>query len=208
MNHLMNAEDLSGRAAQKRSTRARIVRAVAELVADGHPAAVSVPAVATRAGVGVATVYRYFPTKEALLDASAMVLGDEAKVSSLDQYPQSFAELANVLPEQFAAIAGQIPLARNQLASPLGRQLRQRRWEAKQQAVAAALRGSGIDPDSEPGQRFGAIADVLTSSTAVLEMHDKAGIPIDVATEHVLWALDVLERATRRATLHASKEPR
>ena len=46
-------------------------------------------------------------------------------------------------------------------------------------------------------ERLAAIVDVLTSSTAVLELHDKAGIPIDVATDHVLWALDVLTRATK-----------
>ncbi len=33
----------------------------------------------------------------------------------------------------------------------------------------------------------------------MLELHDKAGIPTDVAAEHVLWALDVLEKATTRA---------
>ncbi|MEO7572945.1 MAG: helix-turn-helix domain-containing protein [Acidimicrobiales bacterium] len=207
MNHLMNGMGGSGREAQKRATRERIVRAVAELVADGHPAAVSVPAVAERAGVGVATVYRYFPTKEALLDASAMVLGDDAKLTSLEDFPQSFAEVTTILPDQFEAIARQIPLTRNQLASPLGRQLRQRRWQAKQQAMTVALRGSGIDPDSEPGRRFAAIADVLTSSTAVLELHDKAGIPIDEAANHVLWALAVLERATHRASTRNTKEP-
>ena len=185
------------RSEQRRTTRERIVRAVAELVADAHPANVSVPAVADRAGVSVATVYRYFPTKEALLDASAMVLGDDAKMTSLGAYPTSFAELTTLLPDQFAAIARQIPLARNQLASPLGRQLRQVRWEAKQVAIASALEGVGIDPASPEGARFGAIADVLTSSTAVLEMHDKAGIPVDVAAEHVLWALAVLQRATK-----------
>lgn len=185
------------RDAQKRATRERIVRAVADLVAEAHPAAVSVPAVAKRAGVGVATVYRYFPTKEALLDASAMVLGDDSKLTSLDAMPTSFEEVTNVLPEQFAAIARNIAIARNQLASPLGRQLRQVRWEAKQVAVAKALDGSGIDPTSPEGQRFAAVADVLTSSTAVLELHDKAGIPIDVAADHVLWALSVLEQATK-----------
>jgi len=185
------------RDAHKRATRERIVRAVADLVAEAHPAAVSVPAVAKRAGVGVATVYRYFPTKEALLDASAMVLGDDSKLTSLDAMPTSFEEVTNVLPEQFAAIARNIAIARNQLASPLGRQLRQVRWEAKQVAVAKALDGSGIDPTSPEGQRFAAVADVLTSSTAVLELHDKAGIPIDVAADHVLWALSVLEQATK-----------
>ena len=41
---------------------------------------------------------------------------------------------------------------------------------------------------------------MLTSSTAVLELHDKAGIPIDEAADHVLWALSVLERATQEAS--------
>ena len=179
------------RDAHKHATRSRIVRAVADLVAEAHPASISVPAVAKRAGVGVATVYRYFPTKEALLDASAMVLGDDAKLGSLDAYPSSFEEAADLLPDQFAAIARQIPLARNQLASPLGRQLRHVRWQAKQAALARALEG--------PGERLAAISDVLTSSTAVLELHDKAEIPIDVAADHVLWALRVLTQATKES---------
>jgi AcrR family transcriptional regulator len=145
----------------------------------------------------VATVYRYFPTKEALLDASAMVLGDDAKLASLDAYPRTFEEAAALLPDQFAAIARQIPLARNQLASPLGRELRQVRWQAKQASLAQALATSGIDPTSAAGARLAAIVDVLTSSTAVLELHDKAGLPIDEAADHVLWALGVLTRATK-----------
>ena len=191
------SEPSSLREQHKQATRERIVRAVAELVADAHPASISVPAVAARAGVGVATVYRYFPTKEALLDASAMVLGSDAKLTSLDQMPTSFAEASSILPDQFAAIARQLPMARNQMASPLGRQLRQVRWEAKQVAMTTALEASGIDPTSPQGERLAAVADVLTSSTAVLELHDKAGIPIDEAAAHVLWALGVLERATQ-----------
>lgn len=191
------SEPSSLREQHKRATRERIVLAVAELVANAHPASISVPAVAARAGVGVATVYRYFPTKEALLDASAMVLGSDSKITSLDQMPTSFAEASSILPTQFAAIARQLPMARNQLASPLGRQLRKVRWEAKRVAMTSALEGSGIDPASLPGRRLAAVADVLTSSTAVLELHDKAGIPIDQAAAHVLWALGVLERATQ-----------
>ncbi len=191
------SEPSSLREQHKRATRERIVRAVAELVADAHPASISVPAVAARAGVGVATVYRYFPTKEALLDASALVMGDDSGITSLDQMPTSFADAASILPAQFAAIARHLPLARNQLASPLGRQLRKVRWEGKRVAMTRALEGSGIDPTSLPGKRLAAVADVLTSSTAVLELHDKAGIPVDEAAAHVLWALGVLERATQ-----------
>lgn len=197
MSEAKAAESL--RDGHKRATRDRIVRAVAELVADAHPAAISVPAVAARAGVGVATVYRYFPTKEALLDASTLVMGSDATITSLADLPHSFEELSSVLPAAFADLVQHLPLARNQLASPLGRELRRRRWEAKQVAMRAALEASGIDPDSPEGERFAAIADVLTSSTALLELHDKAGIPADEAAAHVLWALGVLERATRGA---------
>lgn len=185
------------REGHKRATRDRIVRAVADLVAEAHPAAISVPAVAAKAGVGVATVYRYFPTKEALLDASMLVMGPQASITSLDDMPTSFDELVEVLPRSFADVAGHLGLARNQLASPLGRELRRRRWEAKKAAVDAALAGSGIDPTSDAGRRLAAVTDVLTSSTAVIELHDKQGIPIAEAADHVLWALAVLERATR-----------
>jgi AcrR family transcriptional regulator len=188
------------REGHKRATRERIVRAVSELVTEAHPAAISVPAVAARAGVGVATVYRYFPTKEALLDASMLVMGSDVSITSLADMPRSFDELSRMLPAAFADVAAHLPLARNQLASPLGRDLRRRRWEAKRVAVDAALEGSGIDPASAEGRRLGAIADVLTSSTAVLELHDKAGIPVDDASDYVLWALAVLERATREGS--------
>lgn len=196
---MMLAERESLREVQRRATRDRIVRAVAELVADAHPAAISVPAVAARAGVGVATVYRYFPNKEALLDASMLVMGPDASITSISEMPRTFEELRKLLPAAFADIATHLPLARNQLASPLGRDLRRRRWEAKKELVDAALAGSGIDPISEPGQRLAAIIDVLTSSTALLELHDKAGIEVDQAAEHVLWALRVLESATHDA---------
>ncbi|MGK2947091.1 MAG: TetR/AcrR family transcriptional regulator [Acidimicrobiales bacterium] len=182
---------------QRKATRDRIVRAVATLVAEGHPSAVSVPAVARQAGVGVATVYRYFPTKEALLDAAARVGNADLVAPAYARDDLGFGDLAAVLPRVWEALADDLALARNQLASPVGRELRRRRWEVKRDAVDQAMRNSGIDPDSDQGRRLAAVGDVLTSSTALLELHDKADIPVQEAAEHVLWALQVLERATR-----------
>jgi AcrR family transcriptional regulator len=183
----------------RRRTRERIVRAVRELVAEEHPATVSVPAVARRAGVGVATVYRYFPNKEALLDAASVVLSDEV-LDPRAAVPTTFDDLARVLPAAWRELAGEhLALARSQLASPVGRELRRRRWEAKQAAMRTALEQVGVDPDSVAGQRLAALADVLTSSTALLELHDKAGIPVDDAADFVLWGLQVLVAATTDA---------
>lgn len=185
------------RAGHRRATRDRIVRAVAALVTEEHPAAISVPAVARRAGVGVATVYRYFPTKEALLDAASLVGSEEARAVH-GPLPTTFDELAALLPSAWREIAGDhLGLARNQLASAAGRELRRRRWEQKQASTRTALERAGLDPDTPAAERLAAVADVLTSSTALLELHDKAGIPVDDAAAHVLWALSVLVRATQ-----------
>lgn len=179
----------------RRRTRERIVRAVTQLVTEEHPAAVSVPAVARRAGVGVATVYRYFPTKEALLDAASIVISADTREQTTP--PTTFGELEELLPRAWHELAGEhLALARNQLASPLGRELRRRRWEAKQTATEAALEDIGVDPGSREGRRLAALADVLTSSTALLELHDKAQIPVDDCAEFVLWGLRVLVDTT------------
>lgn len=185
---------MSVRDEQREATRARIVRAVSDLVAHDHPAAISVPAVADRAGVGVATVYRYFPTKEALLDAAATGVVSEAA----GRLPSSFAEVGPALKQTWGELADQLPLVRGQFASPAGRELHRRRWEPKHAAMGAYLTADGIDPTSPAGRRLLGVADVLTSSTALLELHDKAGVAVDDAAEWVAWALEVLHRATKR----------
>lgn len=180
------------RTAQKEATRARIVRAVSHLVAHDHPAAISVPAVARQANVSVATVYRYFPTKEALLDGAAR----GAVSAEAARLPATLAEVGPALRAAWGELAEQLPLVRGQLVSPAGRDLHRRRWETKRSAMAAQLPAVGIDPESAIGQRLLGVADVLTSSTALLELHDKAKVPVDDAAAWCAWALDVLVQAT------------
>ncbi len=54
--------------ADARRNRARILEVAEEVFAEGGPSA-PVDDIARRAGVGVGTLYRHFPTKEALLEA-------------------------------------------------------------------------------------------------------------------------------------------
>jgi AcrR family transcriptional regulator len=175
------------------ATRERIVRAVSALVAEEHPATISVPNVARRAGVGVATVYRYFPTKEALLDAAAQGV----VTTSAGRLPRRFDEVQPSLRAAWGELEAQLPLVRNQFASPVGRDLHRRRWEAKHALMAELLQADGIDPDSPDGRRLLGVADVLTSSTALLELRDKAGVPVDDAASWCAWAVEVLHRATK-----------
>jgi len=63
--------------ADARRNRERILAAARELFADEGPAA-RMDAVAARAGLAVGTLYRHFPTKEALLEA---VVQDRARAA-------------------------------------------------------------------------------------------------------------------------------
>ncbi|MDQ1375416.1 MAG: hypothetical protein QOJ09_2754 [Actinomycetota bacterium] len=175
------------------ATRQRIVRAVSALVAEEHPAAISVPAVARRAGVGVATVYRYFPTKEALLDAAAQGV----ITPSAARLPRRFEDLETALGGAWSELEEQLPLVRNQFASPVGRDLHRRRWEAKHAAMTELLAAEGVDPHSPTGRRLLGVVDVLTSSTALLELRDKAGVAVDDAAAWCAWAVRVLHQATK-----------
>jgi AcrR family transcriptional regulator len=181
------------RAEQRAATRARIVRAVSDLIAHDHPASISVAAVAERAGVGVATVYRYFPTKELLLDAASL----GPLTSGAAQLPRSFAEVGPSLRSAWGELAEQLALVRGQFASPLGRELHRRRWEVRHAVMAEYIAAEGVDPSGPVGCRLLGVADVLTSSTALLELHDKAGVPVDDAAAWCSWALGALLRASQ-----------
>src|SRR5919197_6781387 len=59
------------------ATRERILSAVAELLEGGEAEELTVPGVAAASGVSLRTVYRYYPTRERLLEAAGRWIGDE-----------------------------------------------------------------------------------------------------------------------------------
>src|SRR3954453_17892236 len=99
-------------------TRTRIIDAVFELLAEGHPAAISIPEVSRRSGVSIATIYRHFPSKEQLLDATAFagVLPRE-EVLRRDPDPDNFGPF---LESPWTDMAGGATVERGQLAPRIG----------------------------------------------------------------------------------------
>jgi AcrR family transcriptional regulator len=178
----------------KAATRQRILRAVTELLADHHPAALSIPAVAARSGVSIPTIYRYFPTKEALLDAAAMFglesrgLGIAVDLSAIDRWVQ----------QTWSELQKNLPLVKAQHMSAVGQDMRRRRGEQRATEVRAGLRNSGIDPSSDAGRRLEALVTLLISSSAFLQLHDTQGVPPDEAIDYASWAIRELLAATTR----------
>ncbi|MEV4569444.1 helix-turn-helix domain-containing protein [Nonomuraea sp. NPDC049419] len=88
--------------ADARRNRERVLRAAEEAFAD-EGMAVPLDEIARRAGVGAGTVYRHFPTKEALfeavMDERIRQLGEEARRLAASEQPEQafFAFLARVV---------------------------------------------------------------------------------------------------------------
>jgi AcrR family transcriptional regulator len=210
MVHLMARDDsshtaVSGTVAE---TRDRIVDAVVTLVTEEHPAAISVPAVARRAGVSVATVYRYFPTKERLLDAATEV-GHRRTSRLLDDGRARIAAtpavgdgerdhlIDRVVGQLFAEFTEHLDYVRQARASAAGQDLRRRRRADKQRELRSSIEALGMDPDSGAGRRLATAIELLTSSTVFVELHDHLGLETADAAGLVAWTLRTLLEASR-----------
>lgn len=188
---------------QRALTERTILSAVLELVAEGAPDRLSVPAVSRRSGVSVATIYRYFPTKEALLDAAAWVPASQAEALRPDRYYG--AGFRDYLAALWTGFADNLPLVRRQVASTAGREMRATRLEVGRHRLGRELAELGVDPGSDAGQRLVSLCLLLGGSLALLELHDRQGIPVEQAADEVTWAAQVLLDATRREARSAER---
>jgi AcrR family transcriptional regulator len=187
---------MSLREDHRRLTRDKILSTVLELVADGSVDELSVPAVARRSGISLATIYRYFPTKDALLAAAAEEPARQALDADAGPPVAGDDALAAFQRTMWRRFAGNLPLLRHQVTSQAGREMRQARLERSRQQLARYLDGFGIDPSSPEGSRLTSLVLLLSGSLALVELHDRQGLAVDDAVDMTGWAVHALVAAT------------
>ena len=180
----------------RRLTRQKILATVLDLVADGSIDELSVPAVARRSGVSLATIYRYFPTKDALLAAASEEPARQALDGDVGRPDPGDDELSAFQRTMWRRFARNLALLRHQVTSQAGREMRQARLERSRQQLAAYLRGFGIDPASPEGARLTSLLLLLSGSLALVELHDRQGLAVDAAVDSSRWAVQALIAAT------------
>ena len=111
-------------------TRRRILEAVNQLLAEEHPAAISIPAVARRSNISPATIHRYFANKEALFDAAAASVDISTRTWLSDDAVVPGKNLGEFLIRMWSELAENLPTLRASHYSPLGRERRSRRANA------------------------------------------------------------------------------
>ena len=196
------------RAEQLEQTRQRIFEAVSEVLADDTVQELTIPLIARRARVAVRTVYRHFPTREALFDAW-VDWADENLRLLMHSYPETLAGLRELTPALFQAYDENEHLVRGVLNHPAALELRRRsrlrrRGQAERalEEVTAALR-------PEDRRRASAVIYLLISAPAWQAMREQSGLSGAEAGEAAAWAVRVLTDELRRnpQSIVASGEP-
>jgi TetR/AcrR family transcriptional regulator, cholesterol catabolism regulator len=183
---------------QRALTRQKVLAAVLELVGEGTLDELSVPAVAQRSGVSVATIYRYFPTRDDLLTAAAAEPSRRALTRPAAAQPDDD-DLAAFQRTMWHDFADNLPLLRHQIAPAAGRDMRSARLEGSRRSLAAYLEQHGVDPTTPAGERLISLLLLIGGSLALIELHDRQSLDIDAAIDRSLWATRALIDATRRS---------
>ncbi|MBB5510411.1 TetR/AcrR family transcriptional regulator [Paraburkholderia atlantica] len=180
----------------KAKTRDAILCAVARCLEAGGLADVSFAQIAREAGVSESTAFRYYPSKDALLEAFWQWA---PQAISRHEFPSTFAELEARLVPDFARFDEREALIRGMLASPLGRQSRRGANVARQNAFYDLVdREVGPMPPAEREQLC-AVVQLLYSATAWASFKDyweMDGRQAAAASTHAIRVL--LDDARRR----------
>jgi AcrR family transcriptional regulator len=175
--------------------RERILAAVAELLERDGDAELTMPLVAERSGVSLRTVYRYFPTREALLAAAGRWIGAELLKQG---YPESLDDVADSFERACSEFDERPGLVRAMALSPVGRAARSSRRRERLQAIRRVLdREVGALPDRELRQAEAVLA-YLHNMLAYTTLREEQHLSGEEIGEALGWAIRTLVADLRR----------
>ena len=180
---------------QAAAAREEILDRLLELIEGEEIEELPVEELARRVGVSRRTLYRYFPTREALLAAAGeryvTRLGLPEKIDGADAIAESFAEANRRLAERPA-------LARALVRSAAGRSLRAGPRQRRVRAIEAALDEITRDLPASDARRGSAVVSHLCGLSSWIALQDETGLDGDDSREALVWALDALVSTLRR----------
>src|SRR5437764_9475538 len=171
------------------ATRERILGAVADLLERGDAEEVTMPAVAEASGVSLRTIYRYYPTREELLEAAGRWIGDELLKHP---YPRDLDEIADLYQDGARDFDARPGLARALAFSQLGRRVRGYRRRERLEAIATILRRELTDLSEPELRRAEGVLAYLHNMLAYTTLREESGLSGDEIGEAIGWAIRTL----------------
>ncbi|HEY9736959.1 MAG TPA: helix-turn-helix domain-containing protein [Trichocoleus sp.] len=173
---------------QAAATRELILRALAEQMASAGED-FSIADAAERAGVSPRTIYRYFPNREAIIEA----LGDwvDQQIGDLF-FPRTPEEVAMLAEEAFPRFEQQATLIQALLSSQLGQSVRSRLRVRRRQSITEALQPLTEGLSSEEAKATCAVIQHLITAETWKHLRDEFGIAGETAGRAVSQAIRTL----------------
>ena len=184
--------------------RDAILDAVADRLDHDDPDDIAMPQVAAGAGISLRTLYRYFPTREAMFDA----VGDHVVARlGLPRQIEGADDIAPMFLESAQRGAQSPRLVRAMLWTRLGRRARSSHRGRRVESITAALSEvtSHLSP-AEARRREGAIV-YLASLPAWITVSEECGLSAEDARLGIAWAIDTLVAALRQENQMADEPP-
>ena len=183
--------------------REAILDALAGRLDHDDPDDVAMTQVAADAGISLRTLYRYFPTRDAMFDAVGdhvvARLGLPREINGVDDIGPVFLESARR--------GAQSPqLVRAMLWTRLGRRARSAHRSRRVTSVTAALAEvTSHLPPAEARRREGAIV-YLCSLSAWITVSEECELSAEDARQGIAWAIETLIGALRQENERATIE--
>lgn len=174
---------------QSERTRELILEALASELAEGGLHDLNIPAIAQRAGVSVRTVYRYFPTRDALIDAAEERID---RIVGPPHIPQTAADLPGMAQALFRQFDDRETLILAHWATDLGRDVRARGRRRRLQAYLETLSAATANLTRSDARAAHAVISHLLSSLTWKTLREEFGMKGSESGKAVAWALRTL----------------
>ena len=190
---------------QMKETKEAIFRAATEQLADHGLADFHIPRLAEAAGVSIRTVYRYFPTKDALLEAFAHWLDDQVG-STMTTTPAGLDEMLEGVETVYAGFEDNADILRSHWATPHGRAIREKGRVRRLSALGSVVRDAFPHLSPLEQRHVTAMLSLLHSSRTWQAFKDDFGLDGREAGRVVGWALRTLVADLRQRDAEAAQQ--
>jgi AcrR family transcriptional regulator len=182
---------------QMELTRDMILEALAGLIAEGSLAEFSVQDVADRAGVSLRTVYRHFPSRDALLDGFSPWIGDRIRAAGGLDFPSSADDIGTLVRQKYTALEQLAPLligfSKLDSATSAGSKVSAKSVRTIRSALADMT--GDLDPELAKAAVF--MIRIIWSHKTWAALHEEGDLDSAHAGAAAAWAIDLLIEALR-----------
>ncbi len=166
----------------------------------------SLPQIAADAGLSIRTLYRYFPSREALFEAAGPRIVQRVGlptglVGGADDIAASFLRASG-------ALSRHPKLARSLLLSSLGRLARGGHRRQRVRDIMEAVAEVTDHLELAEARRRGAVVAYLCSAAAFVTVADEGELHVDDARAAVAWAITALIDLMRHENQQARRKRR